>query len=376
MALIKDTYQQSTSVIVSVVASPLVELIVANWATHANDDAVRETEHRDRILELHGATRLSPADEQWMAESNAVRWTWLLQHVISSDSQTTKDLITTIKSLSPEALTETLSHLNKTCDDEACEHSHVDVSDPKEARERFISILSSLPDSLDETLVAYRAPLEHDRDLTKFLARRLGAEQLIETVTNGIAYRLDGSVTDVVLLPSALIRPFNLMFELGSARYFVYPLADEAIDADADLPPGWMIELFKALGDEKRLRLLRKLGESSADLTELSEYLGLGKSTTHHHLRSLRAAGLVRTVVAGGKDSTRYEARTRALSDATKFVGEYLRMELGAPSPSLDGTGERRKATLRDAIQLEVRKAIDDGRVIHVGGRKRGGERT
>ena len=371
MALIKDTYKQSSSVAVSVVASPLIELIVANWAVHADDEAVREAEHGDKIRALHDATTLSEADETWMAESSAVRWTWLLEHVVSHDNETIGELVSTIEDLDTDAIRTSLSFLNHTCGDD-CEHSHVDVSDPAAAQRRFIQVLTSLPSELSETLETFRAPLEHDRDLTKFLARRLGAEQLIETVTNGISYRIDTDVADVVLLPSALIRPFNLMFEIGPARYFVYPLADDAVGADADSPPSWMVELFKALGDEKRLRLLRRLGEGSAHLGELAEYLSLGKSTTHHHLRSLRAAGLVRTVVTSGKDSTRYEARPEALSDATKFVGEYLRTDLVTPPPE-DVSRKSVKIRLKDAIELEVRKAIDDG-FVQVSTKRRGGD--
>ena len=374
MALIKDTYKQSSSVAVSVVASPLVELIVANWAVHVDDDAVREAEHGDRIRALHAATALSEADTTWMAESHAVRWTWLLQHVVSRDSETIGGLLSTIDDLDINTMRASLSCFNDTCGDEDCDHSHFDVSDPAETKQRFIHVLSSLPSELTEILEEFRAPLEHDRDLTKFLAKRLGAEQLIETVTNGISYRIDGNVADVVLLPSSLIRPFNLMFELGAARYFVYPLADEAVGADADSPPSWMVELFKALGDEKRLRVLRRLGEGSADLGELAEYLSLGKSTTHHHLRSLRAAGLVRTVMTGGKDSTRYEARPEALSDAIKFVGEYLRTELATPPPSpQDASHTSVKIRLKDAIDLDVRKALDDG-LVQISTIRRGGD--
>jgi hypothetical protein len=114
--------------------------------------------------------------------------------------------------------------------------------------------------------------------------------QLIETVTNGNSYTAEAGVEVLVLVPSVMVRPWNLLFRFGGAQYFVYPASDEAVHADSDTPPSWMTQMAKALGDEKRLKVLRHLSSGPKTLSELTEYLGVAKSTTHHHLRSLLAA--------------------------------------------------------------------------------------
>jgi DNA-binding transcriptional ArsR family regulator len=52
--------------------------------------------------------------------------------------------------------------------------------------------------------------------------------------------------------------------------------------------------LFRLLGDEKRLRLLKLLQSGQAYCSELSLPVGLSSSTTHRHLRALAAAGFAK----------------------------------------------------------------------------------
>src|SRR5918995_5595491 len=51
--------------------------------------------------------------------------------------------------------------------------------------------------------------------------------------------------------------------------------------------------LFRLLGDEARLRLLRVLGRDRFNVTELTGILGLAQSGVSRHLGLLRDAGLV-----------------------------------------------------------------------------------
>ena len=212
------------------------------------------------------------------------------------------------------------------CADESCHGHKLEVGEPGDEQARLVGILRAMPAEVEVELKALTASLEHDQHLTKFLARRLDPEPLIETVTNGIAFRIDGGIEEIVLIPSLMIRPWNLMFGFEKAQYFVYSASDEAVNADPNTPPSWMVGMFKSLGDERRLRLLRRLGDGPAGLGELAEVVDLAKSTTHHHLRLLRAAGLVKAVITGpGKDGTHYELRPNTLPDAAQFVADYLR---------------------------------------------------
>ena len=51
---------------------------------------------------------------------------------------------------------------------------------------------------------------------------------------------------------------------------------------------------FRALGDETRLLLLELLSPGERCVADLMDATGLGQSLVSHHLRTLRAAGLVR----------------------------------------------------------------------------------
>jgi DNA-binding transcriptional ArsR family regulator len=51
----------------------------------------------------------------------------------------------------------------------------------------------------------------------------------------------------------------------------------------------------KALADVNRLRIVRRLAEGQATVTDLIEHVGLSQPLVSHHLRRLREAGLVET---------------------------------------------------------------------------------
>ena len=51
----------------------------------------------------------------------------------------------------------------------------------------------------------------------------------------------------------------------------------------------------RALADVNRLRIVRRLAEAPATVTELIDHVGLSQPLVSHHLRRLREAGLVQT---------------------------------------------------------------------------------
>lgn len=57
--------------------------------------------------------------------------------------------------------------------------------------------------------------------------------------------------------------------------------------------------LFKALADGQRRRILTMLRKSEMPAGEIAERLGLTPATISHHLATLRNAGLVRTRAEG-----------------------------------------------------------------------------
>lgn len=148
-------------------------------------------------------------------------------------------------------------------------------------------------------------------------------ETLIERITNGIDFEIPLGTTRMILIPSVLVRPWSVVTDVGSTVLVVYPVSDECINADPDAPPSWLVSFYKALGDAKRMKILKRLATGPADLGELTELLGMAKSSTFHHIGVLRSAGLIRVHV-GGTDDRTYTLRTRAFPDADGLLDKYL----------------------------------------------------
>jgi hypothetical protein len=62
-----------------------------------------------------------------------------------------------------------------------------------------------------------------------------------------------------------------------------------------------LLECFKALADESRLRLVGYLGQGERNVGDLASLLALSEPTVSHHLTKLRTAGLVTLRTAGNQ---------------------------------------------------------------------------
>jgi DNA-binding transcriptional ArsR family regulator len=327
MTLLNTTFDDPMPLQVRVLASPAIEALVAHWISEAEIEHLDEFLEIERIREVVAASqrsgRTSERDVSRVRAHHGAAWTFLLPFVDGSGATTLGELASHLADVDAEMLGRAYS--SQMCDG-PCEHGDFDPSgDTAEFKEWLVGLVGDLGAEVDPMVTELGPTLTHDAELTRFLERRMTIPKLVESVTNGIAYTPEANVDEIVLVPSLLLRPFNLMFRFSGTQYFIYPVSDEAIDADDDTPPSWVVSLFKALSDERRLRLLRHLAANPATLMELTEYLGTAKSTTHHHLRTLRAAGLVRHTMDGDKkDEARYEVRTDVFPDAFTFLSTYL----------------------------------------------------
>lgn len=320
--------------------SPVIEAIVAFWTKAVEVEDIESYAEVDQIRSLWAAAEDLADDLEWMGRNYAGAWTALIPAVDASGAGDLAAVADHLDEIGPDATHALVAeswHDHTDCRSDGCEVGVVELEPAAETHARITGTLRALHERVGETLQAFEPKQKHSAELIRFLQRRMPLEQLVETVTNGVAYSAEAGIREVVLVPSALLRPWNLLFLFGDSRYIVHPISDESMEADEDTPPTWMIDLFKALGDERRLRILRHLRESEgASLGELAEYLDLAKSTTHHHVRTLRAAGLVRARMAGTekKDEARYELREDILPDVVALVGEYLFAEPPTPSES------------------------------------------
>ncbi|NMC84239.1 MAG: metalloregulator ArsR/SmtB family transcription factor [Anaerolineaceae bacterium] len=74
-----------------------------------------------------------------------------------------------------------------------------------------------------------------------------------------------------------------------------------------------LLTFFKALADEQRLKIVGLLAQREYGVEELAETLGLGVSTTSHHLARLSKAGLVSARAEG--HYFRYRLQTETLKE-------------------------------------------------------------
>ena len=153
-----------------------------------------------------------------------------------------------------------------------------------------------------------------------------GAKEIVEEVTSGIEFDIPQGVTRVVLIPSMVTRPLSVIDVSRGTLVVYYGLADEFVDSDPDAPPSWLVRTYKALGDERRLRIMRRLSEGPASLDDLTEMLDLSKSTVHHHIALLRGAGLIRVHIPEDKSSAKksFSLREQSLAEARGFLDSYL----------------------------------------------------
>jgi DNA-binding transcriptional ArsR family regulator len=171
----------------------------------------------------------------------------------------------------------------------------------------------------------WAGPLTADATATRAkLAKTTSLPALIEDITKGISFEMPVGVARLVLVPTVSLRPWTLVTDHESTMIVCYPVDSEHLTADPEAPPGWLLEAYKALADENRLRILRLISlRGTATLAELTEHLGLAKSTVHHHLAVLRGAGLLR-VQLDANDNASYALRLEALPDAGRSLDGYL----------------------------------------------------
>ena len=106
-----------------------------------------------------------------------------------------------------------------------------------------------------------------------------------------------------------------------------------------------LLAFFKALADENRLKIVGLLAQRPYSVEKLADALGIGVSTTSHHLSRLAKAGLVSAKVDG--HFYVYSLHTDTLrSMAQELLHEESLPRFGAPDsgePETDGEAIERK---------------------------------
>jgi biotin operon repressor len=202
------------------------------------------------------------------------------------------------------------------------------ATDPTELKSRIVSILTLWYRDVFRPLESQVVPLLlRDAQMKRELIPTMSSEQLIETATNGLTFLPEPGYRKVLLIPSFTLRPWIITTEYLDSKIFYYPLADEIVQ-QGPLPPANLVRLYRALADERRLRILKFLVQREpVSLQEVAEAVDVTKSTAHHHLATLRTAGLVRVSDA----NKGYSLRKEMLPRVWQALQGYLQVDVPLP---------------------------------------------
>ena len=151
------------------------------------------------------------------------------------------------------------------------------------------------------------------------LAGRHSPEQLVELATRGYQYTPAPDIRKIVFFPSWWMRPWVILWSTTAPRSSA--IRSPRLPRRRAPRRGELARVFKALGDEGRLRVLRRLNEGPLTLSEAAAELGVAKSTAHHHLAILRHAGFV---TIRDEDDKIYTLRRDLLPQAGELLNGYL----------------------------------------------------
>jgi DNA-binding transcriptional ArsR family regulator len=181
--------------------------------------------------------------------------------------------------------------------------------DPDEGKRAVLEVLSGWYEHVFPKIAPdFIALAEQDAAAKRELIKTVPPEQVVERVAPGIQWAPGPDVDRVVLFPAYSTRPWVYMSEYNRVKIFCPPItADRKPTPGGD--PAELVRVYKALGDESRLKLLRRLKAGPLSLAEAAQEVGLAKSTTHHHLAILRQAGFV--LIQEGDDTYRIRPELR-----------------------------------------------------------------
>jgi Helix-turn-helix domain len=221
----------------------------------------------------------------------------------------------------PEAVAELLAAAAEYADPEKCESLQVAVnSDPVEGKRALLELLSGWYEHvLPQVAPADPTLAERDAEAKREFVRSIPPEQVVERLAPGIQWVPGPDIDRVVLFPAYSPRPWVYMSEYKRVKIFCYPIT---LDREAAAPgdPADLVRVYKALGDESRLKLLKRLQAGPISLSDAAQEVGLAKSTTHHHLAILRQAGFV--LIQEGDDT--YKLRPDLQPQPGALLEQYL----------------------------------------------------
>lgn len=194
------------------------------------------------------------------------------------------------------------------------------LSDPAEGKQSLLDTLTGWYEHVFPELAPADPTLaERDAEAKRELVQSVAPEQVVERLAPGIQWVPGPEIDRVVLFPVYSPRPWVYMSEHKRVKIFCPPIAADRTETPGG-DPAALVRIYKALGDESRLKLLKRLQEGPISLTDAAQEVGLAKSTTHHHLAILRQAGFV--LIREGDDT--YQLRPDLRPEPGALLQQYL----------------------------------------------------
>jgi len=218
------------------------------------------------------------------------------------------------------AITELLAAAAEYGDPGKCESLQLAVRrDPAESKLALLDLLAGWAEHVLPKLAPADPTLaDRDADAKRELVKSVPPEQVVERLAPGIQWAPGPEIDRVMLFPAYSPRPWVYMSEYKRVKIFCYPITLDRSAAQDD--PASLVRIYKALGDESRLKLLKRLQDGPISLTDAAQEVGLAKSTTHHHLAILRQAGFV--LIQEGDDT--YKLRPDLRPEPGALLQQYL----------------------------------------------------
>jgi len=194
-------------------------------------------------------------------------------------------------------------------------------ADPAGSKAQLLDLLSGWAEQVLPAILPadYPSLSERDVDAKRELVRTVPPEQVVERVAPGIQWVPGPEIDRVALFPVYSPRPWVYMSEYKRVKIFCPPITADRPQTPAE-DPAALVRIYKALGDESRLKLLKRLQAGPLSLTDAAQEIGLAKSTTHHHLAILRQAGFV--LIREGDDT--YRLRPDLRPEPGALLQQYL----------------------------------------------------
>ncbi|MFV8830168.1 ArsR/SmtB family transcription factor [Alkalihalobacterium sp. APHAB7] len=152
------------------------------------------------------------------------------------------------------------------------------------------------------------------------LQQQLDARQLVEKLTNGVILPKE-SERNAILIPQYHYSPTILHEKTIHQYIYFYPVDAKPIEEGS--PPIELMRTIRALSDENRIKILKYLAQGDRTFSDVQKFIGLAKSTVHHHLIVLRSAGLLSLVLFENQQH-QYRFRKEGYMGMEQFLSSFI----------------------------------------------------